>query len=65
MFLTKEELKTLTGYKRPAEQIGWLRLHGLRCWRNARGQVVVPRSEVEARGQRSKPFTPDFSSLGS
>lgn len=52
MFLTAEDLRQLTGYCRPADQIRWLRRQGLLFWINARGRPVVPRDAVAAQPAR-------------
>ena len=41
MFLTPDELVTLTGYKRPADQVRWLERNGVPHWINAQGRPVV------------------------
>lgn len=46
MFLTAEEIEQLTGYVRAAEQIRWLRAHGILHWVNGRGQPVVARDAL-------------------
>lgn len=48
MFLTEDELVTLTGYKSPGKQAEWLAERGLRHTRNGAGKVVLLRSMVEA-----------------
>lgn len=48
MFLTEDELVTLTGYKSPGKQAKWLTDRGLLYTRNGAGKVVLLRSMVEA-----------------
>lgn len=48
MFLTPDELYALTGYRRPAWQIRWLRAQGIEPYISARGDVVITRDAVEA-----------------
>ena len=49
MFLTPDELATLTGLTRYSAQCRWLREHGYRHERDVQGRPVVLRSEVERR----------------
>lgn len=51
-FLSRDEVRELTGYIRPADQIRWLRRQGLLFWINARGRPVVPRDAVAAQPAR-------------
>lgn len=44
MFLTTDELVTLTGLVRPSSQARWLRAHRVRHFVNAAGRVVVARA---------------------
>ena len=48
MFLTDDEVVSLTGYKAAAWQARWLAERGVRYTRNGAGKVVVLRSAVEA-----------------
>lgn len=41
IYLSPEELLTLTGYKRPADQARWLDRNGVPYITNARGKLVV------------------------
>lgn len=41
MFLNASELETLTGYKRPADQVRWLERNGVPHYVNALGRPVV------------------------
>ncbi len=47
MFLSKEELRTLTGYVRAADQIRWLESNKLPHFVNKGGAPIVLRSAVE------------------
>jgi hypothetical protein len=49
MFLTPEELKTLTGYELAAWQRRWLDSHGYKYERAANGRPVVLRAYAESR----------------
>lgn len=46
MFLTAEELVTLTGYRKPSAQIRWLRAHRYRYDVNGVGHPVVVREWI-------------------
>ncbi len=48
LFLTKDQLKRLTGTRIRKAQIAWLRKQGMRFWVNLAGDPIVPRSEVGA-----------------
>lgn len=69
MFLTAEEIRTLTGYKRAADQCSWLEKRGWTFERSAAGAPVVSRSHAEMKlGGDSKatpgiPWAPDFAGL--
>lgn len=69
MFLTPDELRALTGYKRWPKQIEWLREHGYKFDQNAAKRPVVLHDEVqrhllgEGGGQREKPKEPRFDML--
>lgn len=47
-FLDDDDLKRLTGYKRPADQARWLDDNGIPFRRNSRGKVVVRVDFAEA-----------------
>lgn len=49
MFLTDEELATLTGFKQKSRQVARLREMGLPFWVNAAGQPVVAQATIEGR----------------
>lgn len=49
MFLTNEELKTLTGYEISGWQRRWLDSHKWTYERAANGRIVVSRSYAESR----------------
>ena len=44
MFLTPDELRELTGYRRPSSQIRWLRARRVRHYVNGAGHPVVARA---------------------
>lgn len=48
MFLTEEELKTLTGRKNPSSQAKQLRQMGITYKVNGRGKLIVGSAHVEA-----------------
>lgn len=63
MFLTREELRDLTDYKRPAEQIRWLTERGYRFEIGASGRPKVLRATLETRlvnTRKTKPKNPRF-----
>lgn len=49
LFLQPAELEALTGYKRGAEQVAWLRRKGWRFEQNAAGAPRVARAYFERR----------------
>jgi hypothetical protein len=49
VFLTEEEVRSLTGYVRPSAQVRWLRDHGWRFNVNALGKPVVALAEFNRR----------------
>lgn len=51
MFLTKEEVRDLSGYKRRTEQAKWLRENGYPFELDKDGNPKVPRAAVESRFQ--------------
>ena len=65
MFLTKEEIFELTGYKRLAAQCRWLADRGYRFEVNALGRPVVLASSVERRLQPRSSVSrqPNFEAL--
>ena len=46
-FLSDDELRDLTGFKRKAKQVAQLRSMGVPFWVNGQGRPVVPRSVIE------------------
>ena len=65
MFLTVDELRTLTGYQRPSAQARWLRKHGFRFKLNGLGEPVVAVAEVDRTmiGKRAARREPNFEAL--
>lgn len=55
MFLTRDEVATLTGRKIKSKQIEELRRMRLTFWVNADDRPVVPRSAIEGRKPDPKP----------
>ena len=49
MFLTDDEVPTLTGYQLAGWQIRWLKSHGWRFEVSATGRPVIARAYVEQR----------------
>lgn len=60
MFLTKDEIATLTGRKTKSKQIEALRKMALPFWVNANDAPVVPRSAIEGRRELPKPEKPKW-----
>ena len=56
MFLTADELVTLTGLRRPSAQIRWLRARQVRHFVNAAGHPVVCHSWVSGDGATVTPL---------
>lgn len=50
-FLDPDELRTLTGYKRAADQIRWLQYHNVPHMVNALGKPVVRRELDRAESE--------------
>ena len=68
LFLTREELRSLTGLKRAAAQHRWLLHHGFTAMRRADGQVVVARAHALGvlgvqQARREQLPQPDWSAL--
>lgn len=69
LFLSPEEVETLTGRIQQRAQERWLRGHGITCMRNARNEVVVHRSAVDQAfgvkpaNQTKQHLEVDFSNL--
>jgi hypothetical protein len=51
MFLTRDEIRELSGYKRRTDQARWLRENGYPFELDKDGNPKVPRAAVEARFQ--------------
>lgn len=49
MFLTRDELVTLTGLRRPSAQARWLKAHRIKHVVNAAGHPVIARAWLEER----------------
>jgi hypothetical protein len=63
LFLTRQELRRLTGTADKREQVQWLAKERIAHRINMAGQIVVTRAAIDAPAQ-SKGWAPDFSSLG-
>jgi hypothetical protein len=49
MLLTQVELVMVTGYRRPRDQVAWIRDHyGIPAYVNASGEPVVLRAHLES-----------------
>lgn len=59
LFLTKEEVAILTGFKKARQQIDHLTSQGIRFFSNAQGKPIVPKSAIEGSKQSAleKPYT--------
>jgi len=57
MFLTPQELATLTGFSRKANQITQLRKMGIPFFVNGSGRAIVTRAAVEGRREQKQPLT--------
>ena len=56
MFLTPQELATLTGFSRKANQIAQLRQMGIPFFVNGSGRPIVTRAAVEGRREQRQPM---------
>jgi hypothetical protein len=58
MFLTRDQIAELTGYKMPSKQIFWLTRNGVRHWVAATGWPVVPCSAIDGASKRQDDLPP-------
>ena len=67
LFLEPEDIETLTGRKRPSDQIAWLREHSYAHDVNGAGRPVVAVAEIEhrlvSRVARRRQDEPNWSAL--
>lgn len=67
LFLSTEELGTLTGFKTPARQVAWLRTKGWRFEINGNRRPIVARKYAEKMLGCSVPeesaYRPNFAAL--
>jgi len=67
LFLTADELSTLTGYKTPKRQVAWLRTKGWRFEINGNRQAIVARKYAEKMlgcgVPEAQTYQPNFSAL--
>jgi hypothetical protein len=64
MFLTADELRTMTGYKRPADQSRWLSSRGWMFEHDAAGRPIVLRTYAEHRlGNAAHKKSPNFAAI--
>ncbi len=60
MFLSRDEVGTLTGYKHRAKQIAQLRLMGIAFHVNAAGDPIVAKATIEGRTPTKKTWEPSW-----
>jgi hypothetical protein len=68
LHLTRDELRDITGLKRPDAQMRWLRENGFVALRRADGMPLVSRAHFEAMmgagtGRKSAERSPNFEAL--
>lgn len=63
MFLTPEQLLDLTGYRRHAEQVKWLRKNGVKVFVRRDGAPRVLLCDLERRPERRTVREPDFGAM--
>ncbi|WP_428398209.1 DUF4224 domain-containing protein [Marinobacter salarius] len=67
MFLTADEVKTLTGKARKSAQMQWLDAQKIRYFENGIGEIIISRSHVEhllgGEHDYKESTGPDFSAL--
>lgn len=65
MFLTAEQLETLTGRRQAAAQIRWLQKYGIRHWVRADGRPSVLTEALNGMTPAAvaAKFEPDFAAL--
>lgn len=63
MFLTPDELRELTDYRRPADQRRWLDRHGIHYWVGASGRPKVLRSSLQQLATTNSPRGPDWTAV--
>ncbi|HEY1724001.1 MAG TPA: DUF4224 domain-containing protein [Steroidobacteraceae bacterium] len=63
MFLTREQLEELTGYRQPARQIGWLRKNGVQHFVRADGHPTVRADSIAPDRPTRTSIEPNFDAL--
>lgn len=67
IFLTSDELETLTGFKTPGRQVGWLRTKGWRFEINGNRRPIVARKYAEKMlgcgVPEERSYRPNFSAM--
>jgi hypothetical protein len=67
IFLSRDEIKDLTGYVRAADQVRWLKSHRITHLVNAAGIPIVSRATIEnvlgLPGTSSAPSEPNWGAL--
>lgn len=60
MFLSREQVEELTGYKKPVCQLRWLVANGVRHWVDRAGRPKIPCSAIDGTNSQQqdeeKPF---------
>lgn len=67
LFLTPEEVSTLTGFRLPSRQVKWLRSKGWRFEINGNRQAIVARKYAEkmlgCQASEEQGYRPNFGAL--
>lgn len=67
LFLTPEEVSTLTGFRLPSRQVQWLRTKGWRFEINGNRQAIVARKYAEkmlgCQASEEQCYRPNFGAL--
>ncbi len=65
IFLTPEQVRELTGYRRSSCQVRWLQEHGIRYFVHRSGRPVVLRTNLEPHAASQGTQEPDWQALRS
>lgn len=60
MFLTREQVEELTGYKKPVCQLRWLVANGVRHWVDRAGRPKIPCSAIDGTSAKPDDAGPDL-----
>lgn len=63
LFLTRDEVIELTGYRMPGHMIAQLRIYGVRFFVAADGYPRVPRAEIDGSRDTVRRSRPNFDAL--